>query len=278
MYSKKFKLNRTFPRKVYLLLVLLTLLTNIVVQPYQLTLQGKSFEPSNLLSILWSVLLNTIIYSVFAAIGLYLATRTGLGLPFIEGLFPKSEHWINFKRVLLISIIAGVVTVVLVVVIDQLIFSPTVLEELTAQGMDPTKQESIHPEWWQSLLASLYGGITEEIQLRLFLLTLLAWLASRVWRGKDGRPDLGVLWTATIVSSIIFGLGHLPMLTANLKSMGLSITPILIASTITTNGLGGIILGWLYWARGLESAMIAHFTADIVLHMILPAILLMFSA
>lgn len=46
------------------------------------------------------------------------------------------------------------------------------------------------------------------------------------------------------------------------------LTPILIVRTIILNGIGGIIFGWLYWKKGLESAMISHFSADIVLHVI----------
>jgi membrane protease YdiL (CAAX protease family) len=35
------------------------------------------------------------------------------------------------------------------------------------------------------------------------------------------------------------------------------------------NGLAGLAFGYLYWTRGLESAMLAHFTADLVLHVLL---------
>lgn len=30
------------------------------------------------------------------------------------------------------------------------------------------------------------------------------------------------------------------------------------------------VFGWLYWKKGLESAMIAHFSADIIIHVCLP--------
>ena len=36
------------------------------------------------------------------------------------------------------------------------------------------------------------------------------------------------------------------------------------------NGSIGVIFGWLYWKKGLESAMIAHFSSDVVLHVITP--------
>ena len=273
MYAKKFEINRSFPRKVYLLLIALTLFTNIAVQPYQLALQGQTFESKLLPQLIGSVLLNTLIYSFLAGVGLYLATRIGLGLPFMEGLYVPGERRKKFIRVLFLSIAVGVVVVIFVVFVDQLIFKDLVLNDMVSQGMDLEAQERIQPVWWQTLLASFYGGISEEIQLRLFLLTFLAWLGSRLIRDVEGRPGLGVLWASTIISTIVFGLGHLPMLNATLAASGLSLTPILIISTLTTNGIGGIALGWLYWSRGLESAMIAHFAADITLHMIVPFIL-----
>lgn len=272
MYRKQFELNRTFPLKIYSLLIALTLLTNIAVQPYQLALQGKRWAPEMSGQIIQSVLLNTIIFSALAGVGLLLATRTGLGLPFLEGLYSQDERWIKFKNVLILSILTGVVVVILVVGIDRLIFQNLVLKDLANQGMELEASEIAPPQWWQALLASFYGGLSEEIQLRLFLLTLLVWLGSRIWRSTDGRPGLGILWVATILAALIFGLGHLPMLGASLAAKGLSLTPILIISTLATNGVGGVILGWLYWSRGLESAMIAHFTADVVLHIVLPVI------
>jgi membrane protease YdiL (CAAX protease family) len=33
--------------------------------------------------------------------------------------------------------------------------------------------------------------------------------------------------------------------------------------------MGGIAFGWLYFKYGLESAMVAHFSADIVIHVII---------
>jgi len=38
------------------------------------------------------------------------------------------------------------------------------------------------------------------------------------------------------------------------------------------NGLGGLAFGWLYWKQRLESVMMAHFSADIVLHVITPLV------
>src|SRR5215212_4365136 len=52
-----------------------------------------------------------------------------------------------------------------------------------------------------------------------------------------------------------------------------SINSMTITEAIVNNGVIGIICGWLYWKKGLESAMIAHFSSDVVLHLIVPLIL-----
>jgi len=77
------------------------------------------------------------------------------------------------------------------------------------------------------------------------------------------------MWLAIVLAAVIFGAGHLPAV------MSLTaLTPLVIVRTIVLNAVGGIIFGWLYWKKGLESAMISHFSADIVLHVIVPLVVL----
>ena len=40
---------------------------------------------------------------------------------------------------------------------------------------------------------------------------------------------------------------------------------LMIARAIILNGLAGLAFGYLYWTRGLESAMLAHFSEDMIL-------------
>jgi len=47
------------------------------------------------------------------------------------------------------------------------------------------------------------------------------------------------------------------------------LTQLVITRAIILNGLVGIVFGWLYWKRGLEAAMVSHFAADIILHLLL---------
>jgi membrane protease YdiL (CAAX protease family) len=124
--------------------------------------------------------------------------------------------------------------------------------------------QNVKPAAWKGFLASFYGGIAEEIQLRLLVMSFLAWLGRFISKTQEGKPANGVFWIANILAAVLFGLGHLPA-TATI----LPLTPLVVSRAILLNGIGGVIFGWLYWKHGLEAAMIAHFSADIVLHVLL---------
>jgi hypothetical protein len=135
--------------------------------------------------------------------------------------------------------------------------------------LDPHLPARLHPAHaapaasaWHGLLASFYGGIVEEIELRLFLMTLLAWLAARL----VGRaPSPAAYWSAIVVAALLFGAGHLPA-AAQVWPMDAFV----VLRTIALNAIAGVAFGWLYWKRGLEAAIAGHFAADLVLHVAAP--------
>jgi membrane protease YdiL (CAAX protease family) len=43
-----------------------------------------------------------------------------------------------------------------------------------------------------------------------------------------------------------------------------------VTRALLLNGIAGLAFGWLYWKRGLEMAMIAHFTGDFILLVVVP--------
>lgn len=113
---------------------------------------------------------------------------------------------------------------------------------------------------WRGLLACLYGGITEELLMRLGLMTLLTWsLWKLVQRGRS-QPSDGLIKGAIGLTAILFGVGHLSV-AATLWPL----TPWVILRTIALNLPLGIAFGLFYWRWGLEYAMLAHFCADVVL-------------
>ena len=121
---------------------------------------------------------------------------------------------------------------------------------------------------WKRLLASFYGGIDEEILMRLFLVSGLVWILGRFWQNNNGLPANGAYWTAILLATLLFGLGHLPA-TRNITPL----TPMLIVRALALNGIAGVGFGWLYWQHGIEAAMLSHFGADILLHGLGPVLL-----
>jgi len=45
-----------------------------------------------------------------------------------------------------------------------------------------------------------------------------------------------------------------------------------LGAVVLLNGLGGLVFGIVYVRRGIEAAMLAHFSADVVLHVIGPGL------
>jgi membrane protease YdiL (CAAX protease family) len=113
---------------------------------------------------------------------------------------------------------------------------------------------------WKRLLVAFYGGITEELLLRLFVMTVLVWALWKAGPGRGRPPAPWVFWAAALLAAVLFGAAHLPA-----AAQVWPLTPAVILRTILLNALLGVPFGLLYWRRGLEHAMLAHFCADLVL-------------
>ena len=255
--------KRPFGWKVLLFIVALLIPASYAIIPYALTLTSTTLGPDELPRVMIGTLIDACITGGLAGIGLFLAARVGLGLPFIEGWLKKEPIWNRFRGVLVISVIVGVLVGLIIIVLDTVIFGPPVAAELRRLGI--VIPASIRPPAWQGLLASFSAGVTEEVVFRLFGVTLLAWLGSLLSHDSEGRPTPTVFWIAIIVIAVAFGLAHLPATAA----IGLPLNAIVVTRAVVLNGTGGVAFGWLYWRRGLESAMLAHFSGDIVLHVLL---------
>ncbi len=186
-----------------------------------------------------------------------------MGLPILEAKLAGEKVWPRIKAILPISISIGVIGSLIIIALDKWVFGPGLVAQLGEQAQ-VLNLETSQPEAWKGLLASFYGGINEEILLRLFMMSVLAWLGKFISHTADGRPTTAVFWIANVLAAVLFGLGHLPA-----TSMLLPLTPLVITRAIVLNGLLGIAFGYLYMKHGLESAMISHFSADIVLHVLL---------
>lgn len=254
--------HHPFNMKVFLFIALLLIPAAYAILPFTLTLSSTPLELIGLPRLLGLTLVNVAIYIALAACGLFLAGKIGLGLPFVERWVRKEPMWNTFGKVLLFSILIGILFAVAVIVLDYKVFGPPLQSLIESRGI--VIPESVNPPPWQGALASFSAGVTEEVIFRLFGLTVLAFLGSLLFHDKEGQPHLAVLWISNILIAAGFGLAHLPAT----AMIGIPLTPLVITRAVVLNGIGGTAFGWLYWTRGLESAMVAHFSGDIVLHVI----------
>lgn len=98
-----------------------------------------------------------------------------------------------------------------------------------------------------------YGGVIEEVMLRLFLMSLVAFVLHKIFeRGKD-KTSVWVLATANVTCALLFAAGHLPA-----TEMLLGLTPMIVVRCFLLNGAFGALFGWLYRKYGLQYAILAH--------------------
>ncbi|WP_313238454.1 CPBP family intramembrane glutamic endopeptidase [Sporosarcina ureae] len=249
--------------KLVLLFTILNIIGIIAIIPYQMTLMGSQPVPGNIPTSLIIIINSTVqvLYTfVLILVGLRLQNRTGLTTPILNGMvYPKTRVHIS-KKWFINSIVVALIGCIIIILLDLFVFNPLIGEPMN---------EIPSPSWWQGLLASIYGGISEEIMLRLFVMTFIVWLLALVTKKqKDNIPN-SFYYVAIFLTAIIFGLGHLP---ATMQVFG-DLSTIIVIRALVLNGLLGLWFGYLYWRKGLEYAIIAHISADIFLHVLFASIL-----
>lgn len=198
---------------------------------------------------------NAAILGLAIIAGLTLGKRIGLGAPELESWLAGTPRP-GLARRLTHAAIIGLCTGLVLIALDALVLLPRT-------GLDLAKWMVDVPLWKRLLAGFFYGGITEELITRLFLVTTIAWALTKFWHTSNNRPATGALWCAILLTSLLFALGHLPIA----LRLG-ELTPWLFARVLILNSIAGIIYGHLYTSRGLESAMTAHATTHIPLQLL----------
>ena len=108
----------------------------------------------------------------------------------------------------------------------------------------------------------LYGGIIEEVLMRLFVMSLIAWIIWKVFCRKYPREDIpaAVFIVANVVAALAFAAGHLP---ATVAVFG-QLTPLILLRCFLLNGCFAMIFGWLYRKYGIVYSMVSHAMFHIV--------------
>ena len=253
--------------KVFFILWIASILATMAVLPYALEFQSSALQnlklPPLWILIVTALLQTAVMFAIAIFGGMFFASRVGLGTPILDAATRGESIAERVRAILPLSIILGVIGTLVLLALEFFYFQPAMLKELGNSAAALNLRTS-QPAAWKGFLASFYGGIAEEILLRLFVMSFFVWLGRFISKTAEGKPTDAVIWTANILAAVLFGLGHLPAITALVP-----VTSLVIAREVVLNGLLGIVFGWLYWKRGLEAAIISHFSADLVLHVLL---------
>ena len=172
---------------------------------------------------------------VLGAIGIWLGKKIGTW---------KDERVIT-KKPLAISLVVSVVGGLAMILSDILFFghhSEAIMNSYEAKPTIP-----------YMLATMTYGAVIEEVMLRLFWMSLIAFVLHKLFGKKHDKPTVAILIIANVIAALLFAAGHLP---ATAQLMGL--TPMIIVRCFLLNGGLGLLFGWLYRKYGLRYSMIAH--------------------
>ncbi len=105
----------------------------------------------------------------------------------------------------------------------------------------------------------LTGGVIEEVMMRLFFMSLLALVFSKLFHRKEKDIPARAVAAANVISALLFAAGHLP------GTMAMTaLTPLLLFRCFLFNGGLGLGFGYLYRKYGIVYAMIAHGAAHLI--------------
>jgi len=243
------------PSQPVLLLLLVLFAGTLVAQMISLAF-GRSDEAQEFLSVvLPSVVFLSAVTLPLAGLGIALGRQMNLGAPLIAALLSQQPGSVQKLRRDTGSAVALGLALGGALLLVRTVSQPYLPPGLPAFGY----RGAIG-----GLSVSVGAAVAEEVWFRLGLMTLLVWLGARLVGQREAQPI--VVWPVIAITSVGFGMAHLPQLV----SYGAG-SPFAIGGTILGNSAVGVLYGWCYWRRSLLAAMIAHFSVDVVLH-VLPAL------
>ena len=194
------------------------------------------------------VLLGVVTAFQSAAYGLILG---GIGI-FLgkKVLLWKDEQNIT-KKPLIITLIIACLGGVLMILLDVLFFGK----------YSDVIMASYHskPSIAYILGSIIYGGVIEEVMLRLFFMSLISFVLFKLFERKKEEPSSYIHIVSNVVAALLFAIGHLPNTFILLGN-----TPLIIFRCILMTGGFGLLFGYLYHKHGLRYAMLGHAGMHIV--------------
>lgn len=232
--------------KLSLLFAVIGLVSGALLAMFQLSVAEDEFR-RQIIAQLGSAELLIVVSAVQAAVIGFVCSFIGLKLA------RRADLKLNFKfrkESFYLAAAVGLSAALLISASDRFLFAAYL----------PAPTGPYEVSFIQLLASVLYGGIIEEVMLRLFMMSLLVLILWKVFARSKDRFSIPawIYHTAVFLAALLFAAGHLP---ATAQLLGLS-APILIRNFLL-NGAGGIGFGYLYWKKGLAYAMAGHALAHV---------------
>ena len=157
---------------------------------------------------------------------------------------------ISFEsKPLIYTAIASIIGGMLFIFVDVFAFAKLIPAVMDSYASKPS---------FSYIIASItYGGVVEEVMLRLFFMSLIAFVISKLSKDKTVTDTHIII--ANVLSALLFAAGHIP---ATLQTIGIS--PIIILRCFLMNGGFGLLFGRMYRKYGIQYAMLTHAGVHIV--------------
>lgn len=193
---------------------------------------------------------STVLVMVAALIGASMGQSVGLLTPVISALVGSDKVMEALRPQLTPGLIGGCIGAIVIV---------------GFYALSPVSLQFVQPETPLPLAVRvLYGGITEEVLVRGGVMTLMVWVGWKVRQRDLLRPTPCIMWGAIGLSSLVFGLLHIPSVVPSL----LELSAFVVTYITIGNALFGLVAGYLFWRYGLEAAIVAHVSAHLLAFLI----------
>jgi membrane protease YdiL (CAAX protease family) len=210
---------------------------------------SSTFPPANVIGgdyLLFTVGVQVALLAVLIYAGLYLGGSIGLGAPLLGSWAagePVRERAISALK---LALALGLGVAAAKYLLDLLVFSPFVPATLSQLREAPALLRLAIP---------FQQGIGDEIIYRLFLMTVIVWILWKIRGSEEKPPGDPVYWAGILLAGLL--AVAVPLLQGLTGPAMVQYAAIILA--------GAIPFGWLYWKRGIESALVAHFVSSVAL-------------
>lgn len=186
--------------------------------------------------------IQVILYAIFSLIfGLILSEKIKLWKQF------------EFKRV-------AIITVLIIIIVGGLLLSFGDYYIFGALNEKIKESYNLKPTIEYIISSFTYGGVIEEIVLRLFFMSLISLILYKIFYRKKEEIPTHIHIISNIISALAFAILHIP---ATIQMFG-GLTFLLFARCLIMNGIFGISFGFLYRKYGIGYAILGHFGCHLI--------------